>query len=304
VEQPFNKTETFHVEQKNSTPESCAVCGKTALIETLICPDHFLSKELFSLFLCKNCLTLSTWPQPSPDKIFSYYSSEEYVSHNDSKKGFVNQLYHLVKSRALKNKVKLVQSYLGNHALLDYGCGTGDFVAACAASNISAQGIEPDSGARLAAQNKGLTITELNSLHQNKTCFGVITMWHVLEHTYSPADIINELKNLLVEDGRLIVAVPNYKAHDAAHYKSFWAAYDVPRHLFHFAPESINALCSATGMTLDKTLPMYYDSFYVSMLSEKYKNGSLVAGVLNGAISNLKALKTNNYSSLIYILKK
>jgi 2-polyprenyl-3-methyl-5-hydroxy-6-metoxy-1,4-benzoquinol methylase len=304
VEQPFNKTETFHVEHKNSAPESCVVCGNTALFETLICPDHFLSKELFALFLCKNCLTLSTWPQPSPDKIFSYYSSEEYVSHNDSKKGFVNQLYHLVKSGALKNKVKLVQSYLGNNALLDYGCGTGDFVAACAASNISVKGVEPDSGARLVAQNKGLNIIEPGSINHTKTRFGVITMWHVLEHTYSPVNTINQLKSLLAEDGRLIVAVPNYKAYDAAFYKSFWAAYDVPRHLFHFAPQSITAICKATGMTLDKTLPMYYDSFYVSMLSEKYKNGSMVTGVLNGAISNLKALKTNNYSSLIYILKK
>jgi 2-polyprenyl-3-methyl-5-hydroxy-6-metoxy-1,4-benzoquinol methylase len=253
---------------------------------------------------CEDCSTLTTWPQPLPQNIFSYYASDNYVSHNDSKKGLINRLYHLVKVRALKNKVDLVGPLLNNLPLLDYGCGTGDFVAACANANIKATGVEPDPGARMVAQNKGLDIFEPQDLAKFDKRFGVITMWHVLEHTYNPIDLIQTLKAQLTEGGHLIIAVPNHLSYDAQYYKSNWAAYDVPRHLFHFAPNSIRALCKTTGMTLIKTLPMIFDSFYVSMLSEKYKNGNIVMGALTGAISNLNAKKNNNYSSLIYILKK
>jgi len=292
------------VEQNKQPYTRCLVCGSSSIQLEQECPDHFLTKEVFSLMRCEDCSTLTTWPQPLPHKIFSYYASDNYVSHNDSKKGFINRLYHLVKVRALKNKVDLVGPLLNNLPLLDYGCGTGDFVAVCVKANIKATGVEPDPGARRVAQNKGLDIFEPKDIVNFDKRFGVITMWHVLEHTYNPIELIQNLKAQLTEGGHLIIAVPNYLSYDAQYYKSNWAAYDVPRHLFHFAPNSIHAISKITGMTLIKTLPMMFDSFYVSMLSEKYKNGNVVMGALSGAVSNLKAIKNNNYSSLIYILKK
>lgn len=303
VEPTSKHIESFHVEQSNQ-PKMCAVCGGSKLILYSTCNDHFLTKEVFTLWKCDSCSTLSTWPQPSPEKIFNYYASDEYVSHNDSKKGLINNLYHLVKSRSLKNKIDLVSPLLKNKPLLDYGCGTGDFLAACSANKIAAKGAEPDSGARAIARQKGLDVIHPNDLEKEQRQFGVITLWHVLEHTYNPTETIKTLKSMLVDGGSLIIAVPNYQSNDALYYKDKWAAFDVPRHLFHFSQNSIQHLAQQTGMTLIKTNPMIFDSFYVSMLSEKYSGGNFISGALRGLISNLSALKTHQYSSHIYILRK
>lgn len=303
VEPTTKHTESFHVEQ-STKPHSCMVCGTDQLTLFNSCKDHFLTKEDFSLWQCQSCLTLTTWPQPSHENIFNYYASEEYVSHNDTKKGFINRLYHLVKTRSLQNKIKLVKPLLKDHALLDYGCGTGDFLLACVDKKIAVKGVEPDKGAKSIAVKKGIDVMAPDDLIHSKNHFGVITLWHVLEHTYNPAKTVEDLKSHLVDGGSLIIAVPNYQSSDAVYYKDKWAAYDVPRHLFHFSEKSIQKLAAITGMTLVATKPMIFDSFYVSMLSEKYSGGNMLSGVLRGLISNLSALKTQQYSSMIYILRK
>jgi 2-polyprenyl-3-methyl-5-hydroxy-6-metoxy-1,4-benzoquinol methylase len=303
VEPTPKNIESFHVEQ-SKTPINCGVCRSQHFSFYSECKDHFLSKEDFSLFKCHKCETLITWPQPLPNKIFSYYESEDYVSHNDTKKGFINRLYQIVKTRSLHNKIKLVSPLLSNHSLLDYGCGTGDFLLSCLNSGINAEGVEPDNGARLVATQKGLNVVTPEAFKNTTARYGVITLWHVLEHTYYPAKTIEDLKSMLTDDGSIIIAVPNYQSHDALHYKDKWAAFDVPRHLFHFSKNSIQELANTTGLKLVKTQAMNFDSFYVSMLSEKYKGGNFVSGVLRGLISNLSALKTGQYSSIIYVLKK
>lgn len=302
--EPITKhIESFHVKQPNK-PLTCMVCMSNQLTFFKTCKDHFLTKQDFSLWQCQSCCALTTWPQPAPEKIFNYYASEDYVSHNDTKKGFINRLYHLVKSRSLQNKIKLVVPLLNDHALLDYGCGTGDFLLACVNKNISVKGAEPDPGALSIALKKGLDVLHPEDLSQSKNTFGVITLWHVLEHTYNPTDTVQKLKSYLVDGGSMVIAVPNYQSNDAIYYKDKWAAYDVPRHLFHFSEKSIKELAIKTEMTLVAIKPMIFDSFYVSMLSEKYSGGNMFSGVLRGLISNLSALKTSQYSSMIYILRK
>jgi predicted SAM-dependent methyltransferase len=128
-------------------------------------------------------------------------------------------------------------------------------------------------------------------------------MWHVLEHVYHLKRDIAELVRILKPDGSLIIAVPNMSSKDAKQYKEFWAAYDVPRHLYHFQKETIVNLMSQFNLSCKEILPMKFDSYYVSMLSEKYKNGKLVSGVLNGLKSNLDA-KSGGFSSQIYVFRK
>jgi predicted SAM-dependent methyltransferase len=139
----------------------------------------------------------------------------------------------------------------------------------------------------------------------NSQSFDVITLWHVLEHLPNLENQLSTFKRLLKSNGTLIIAVPNYKSYDALYYKSFWAAFDVPRHLWHFSEDSISKLVSKQNMRVEKTLPMKFDSYYVSLLSEKYKNG--VSNIFNavrvGWLSNFKAKRSGEYSSLIYIVK-
>lgn len=284
--------------------DSCLVCGNGNLSPKLDCSDLFLSKENFTLLSCPKCSVLITSPQPDPSEIFRYYQSEEYVSHSDTKKGLINYAYQKVKSITLKRKIAMLKKLGNGKKLLDFGCGTGDFLLYANKHGYQTMGIEPDESARNLTIKKGLNAHPISWLESGNDTFDFITMWHVLEHTYNPVATLRQLKSKLNNHGVIIIAVPNYASHDAQHYGPFWAAYDVPRHLFHFHPDTIQHISEEIGLALEKVKPMPFDSFYVSMLSEKYQNKNSMLGALTGLKSNLKALQTGNYSSLIYILRK
>ncbi|WP_246175017.1 class I SAM-dependent methyltransferase [Tenacibaculum aiptasiae] len=269
----------------------------------LNCIDYTVSKESYEVMLNEEYDMLVTSPVPS--NLETYYLSEEYISHTDSKKGFIDKIYQLVKNYTLKKKLKLINSFnTESKTILDVGAGTGDFLKVCKENNWEIKGVEPSDKARKIAEEKSIKlhkeITEIKN-----TSFDVITLWHVLEHIPNLVEYTNQLKKLLKPNGVLIIAVPNYKSYDADYYKEFWAAYDVPRHLWHFSKNSIQKIFSNINMNVEKILPMKFDSFYVSLLSEKYKNkkSKTVKAFFVGLKSNLKAKKNGEYSSLIYIIK-
>jgi len=267
--------------------------------------DYLVTGEMFELIYDSKREMLITSPKPASENLSKYYESEEYISHTDSKKGIVSYLYQTVKKRALQKKVALINS-LNNGAgtLLDIGAGTGDFLKQAKDSNWKVSGVEPNEGAKKLAQEKGINLQEsINDL--NGKTFDVITMWHVLEHVPNLEETISTIEKLLKPEGTLIIAVPNYKSFDANHYKEHWAAYDVPRHLWHFSQASMQKIFSK-NLQLLKTKPMIFDSFYVSLLSEKNKTGkqNLIKAFFVGLQSNLSAWKTKEYSSLIYCFKK
>lgn len=252
---------------------------------------------------------LETFPQPKLEELTSYYESSDYISHTDSKKSIIDKVYHFVKKYTIQKKVNLINSFqTENKRLLDVGCGTGDFLVACKNNGWIINGVEPNLNARKVISFKlqdGEKIYH-NLFELSNEQFDVITLWHVLEHVPNLQDYISELKKLLKPNGVLIVAVPNYKSYDANYYNEFWAAFDVPRHLWHFSKKSIELLFYKQGMIVSKILPMKFDSFYVSMLSEKYKTGksNFLKAFCIGLLSNLKAVSNNEYSSLIYVIKK
>jgi 2-polyprenyl-3-methyl-5-hydroxy-6-metoxy-1,4-benzoquinol methylase len=272
----------------------------------ITCKDHTVSGETFSLILDKEKDMLVTSPKPSSESLPSYYESAAYISHTDSKNSFSDKLYHQVKSFMLQTKLKWIEKYFPKKgSILDIGAGTGDFLALAKSQGWEVNGIEPNSLARNNAQEKGIGLSASISEIKNQK-FDVITMWHVLEHVYDLDAQIKELKNLLSDNGVLIIAVPNYKSYDAKHYKEFWAAYDVPRHLYHFSQTSIRSIFKSVGFSLQTTKPLIFDSFYVSLLSEKYKSGTknFFKAFYIGLISNLKAKRSSEYSSLVYFLQK
>ncbi len=268
--------------------------------------DYLVSGEYFDLIQDAQKDLLQTMPQPGEDKLGDYYKSESYISHTDQKKSLVDKAYHFVKGIALKQKTSLITTQNdGKGKLLDIGCGTGDFLVAAKNKGWEVFGVEPNENARELSEKKEVCVkNNLEDIRDSN--FDVITLWHVLEHVQDLDSYIKQISKLLNPKGTLIVAVPNYKSWDAKHYKEYWAAFDVPRHLWHFSKAAVERIFSPYHFKLIETKPMLFDSFYVSLLSEKYKTGKTnwVMAILKGSCSNLSGFFNKEYSSHVYILKR
>lgn len=288
-----------------NTISHCPICSATEFKPFLNAVDYTVSRETFSIVSCANCGFHFTNPIPASDKIGDYYKSESYVSHSSTNKGLINKLYQRVRKHTLKQKLVLVSRLANGKSILDIGAGTGHFLNVCQQAGWNTLGLEPDADARdFAKKEFGVELKSTDELHDlAPNSKDVITMWHVLEHVYELRKDVEQIVKVLKEDGVLIVAVPNWNSFDAKHYQEFWAAYDLPIHLYHFVPTDIKTLFGQFQMEVTEILPMKFDAYYVSMLSEKYKGGNIIKAFFNGWRSNLKA-KTGTYSSQIYILKK
>ena len=277
----------------------------------LNCKDYTVSGETYEVMFNSSYDMLVTSPVPS--NLEEYYKSEDYISHTDSKKSILDKIYQTVKNITLKRKLRLINECLLHQNsisrpeknILDIGAGTGDFLKVCKVNLWNVFGTEPDMEARNIAAKKGVLLHKDVSHFTDKK-FEIITLWHVLEHVENLEEYISTLEKLLTKNGTLIIAVPNYKSYDANYYSKFWAAFDVPRHLWHFSETSISKLFAPVNLKVEKTLPMKFDAYYVSLLSEKYKCGSMkpISALYRGFVSNIKAIKSKQYSSLIYVLKK
>jgi 2-polyprenyl-3-methyl-5-hydroxy-6-metoxy-1,4-benzoquinol methylase len=290
----------------------CPICNKEEIANLLHTKDYALTGEDFQIIQCANCTLEFTHPAPSKEAIAPYYNFPSYISHTDTKEGFVNQIYHKVRNRTLTQKTNWVQSLFTGHKgqLLEVGAGTGAFAHSMFKKGWKVTALEPDATSRQRAlENYDINLLPIEELFQLESAkYDVITLWHVLEHVHDLNAYMKTFNSLLKPNGRLIIAVPNYTSYDAGFYKNYWAAYDVPRHLYHFSPLSMHFLAKKHKMSIVQKLPMWYDSFYVSLLSEKYKKSGMV-GIMRaffvGCISNLIALRNaDRGSSIIYEIKK
>jgi SAM-dependent methyltransferase len=291
---------------------ACPICKGTEIELKFQVIDHSVTGELFILSVCKSCNFLFTTQPPSKENIGKYYKSEDYISHTDSSKGLFNSVYQIIRKYTLSSKRNIITRFLKERQsskLLDYGCGTGAFLKEMQSNGWHVSGIEPDDQARQKASS--LTKEKINGPDKiydfEKKSFEVITLWHVLEHVHDLHETLAQLHNILTEGGLIVIAVPNHLSRDADHYKASWAAYDVPRHLYHFNPTSLQKLLGLHGLKIVKVLPMWFDSFYVSLLSEKYMSGKMriLPAIFQGLFSNIQAvLRPGTCSSQIYIVNK
>jgi len=286
----------------------CPVCNAEKIRQVLLAKDHTVSGETFAVWECSTCQLRFTQDVPGAAYIAPYYKSENYISHSNTSRGFINRMYQSVRKKTLKQKRKMVQCITGlqTGSLLDLGSGTGAFAHEMKQAGWQVTGLEPDAGARKTAKDLfGIDLNDTGGFFDlPPSAFDAITLWHVLEHVHDLYGYITKLKSALKDHGRLFIAVPNYTSKDAAIYKEYWAAYDVPRHLYHFSPPSMQALLEKYGLKLIAYKPMWYDSFYISMLSSKYKHGrtNFLVSFFNGLRSNLDAWgNVRRCSSVIYI---
>jgi 2-polyprenyl-3-methyl-5-hydroxy-6-metoxy-1,4-benzoquinol methylase len=290
---------------------NCPICSSTDITPQLTAKDYTVSQKEFAIWHCSNCTARFTQDVPEQNAIGAYYQSDNYISHSDTKKGFINTLYHTVRNHTLHKKRQLIINEVGmsKGELLDIGCGTGAFLNTMKTAGWGITGLEPDYNARKkAAELYGIQPLESGKLFELKPAsYHAITMWHVLEHVHGLHAYIQQLKNLLTPNGKIFIAVPNYTCKDADVYDAYWAAYDVPRHLYHFSPAAMEQLLSKYNLKVTAIKPMWYDSFYVSMLSEKYINGkgNIIKAFFNGLASNIKAMADKTKcSSVIYVISK
>ena len=290
---------------------SCLVCGSTDTEVLYAAKDHLVSGEDFLLKRCRVCGFTFTADPPDEKDIAKFYLSEDYISHSDKKQSLTDRLYHLARNYMLKKKYNLVRRMTGMEtgALVDIGSGTGYFAGYMNRRGWKVKGIELSEQARNYSVAKfGLTVVSPLEISSIKDSFAdCVTLWHVLEHLYDPAMWLKEIMRILKDDGICIIALPNIKSADARWFGEVWAALDVPRHLWHFSPETLRAFINEHGLICRKVIPMPLDIYYISALSYKNRGRSfpLLRGTITGLFLTFKSLfKKDRASSLIYVVSK
>lgn len=285
---------------------ACPSCGGYTFSGHITSKDYTYSQKDFTLVKCNACQLVFTNPRPVEEQNHLYYKAADYISHTNSTRGLIGFLYKQVRRVNLKRKVAVLEKHQSGKKVLDIGCGTGFFPKAATAAGYSSIGLEPDPDAlKFACENNKVKAYPLEKLKEYSNEFDTVTMWHVLEHVYHLKDQLTQITQALHPGGLLVIAVPNYKSWDGQYYGPFWAGYDVPRHLYHFEETTLQTLVEPFGFNLSDVIPMKFDAYYVSMLSEKYKGGGALKGIFNGRKSNRAARrKTHPYSSQIYVFRK
>ena len=291
-----------------TTLTNCPFCSSQNVVRVLASKDYFLTSTEFNVDRCNSCGITFTNPIPSDSETPTYYQSDNYLSHGGKNSSLFYNAYKLARAFSLQWKTKIVSEAIGEKgSIMDYGCGTGDFLLTCKGKGYRIFGVEPSTKAREDATAKLGNVVASNFPSITERNFDMITLWHVLEHVPDLATTIETLKTYLSLKGTLLIAVPNHKSYDAKHYGEYWAAYDLPRHLWHFDQTTMSNVLEKAGLQVKKIIPLKLDSYYVSILSSKYTPGNKVINFLkaikNGLLSNRSAKKTTEYSSLIYIAK-
>jgi 2-polyprenyl-3-methyl-5-hydroxy-6-metoxy-1,4-benzoquinol methylase len=257
--------------------ESCLVCGNSDQTDQMTVTDHLVSKDDFTLVKCPKCQFRYISDPPSAAGAYRFYDTEEYVEHSDNAEGIVNRVYHYARQWMLKYKYRLLESHGAKRKLLDFGTGTGYFIQAMKSKGYDVRGIEISEKARsFGIKNFALQLFAPDRLYDKdfEGGYGYITFWHVLEHVYEPHMVLQRLKELMADDGVMIVALPNYKCLEAKYYKGYWNGYDVPRHLWHFTKDSFISYMNGQGFKLIKTSRLPLDPYYNCLISESYRNKS------------------------------
>lgn len=291
---------------------SCPVCGSSDFLPHLECRDHIVSQQMFTLVKCSGCGLVFTNPRPDEREIGPYYESKDYLPHTGGSKSAVAVIYRIVRRWAIRRKLALLNSLAPKGRLLDIGCGTGEFLNHCRANGWDGFGVEPGDSARAIATQSGARVAPTFKREDYAPAsLDVITMWHVMEHVHDLKGTVAAIAEILRPGGWLVVAVPNHTSYDATYYGRFWGAYDVPRHLSHFSPDSMRRLIEPVGLRHQQTRSMWFDSVYVSLMAERYQkadtvgsNNPIRAGFI-GLLSNFRSLfRKETCSSQIYVFSR
>jgi 2-polyprenyl-3-methyl-5-hydroxy-6-metoxy-1,4-benzoquinol methylase len=290
---------------------TCLICGSGQNTPCLTVPDRFNPKEKFQLVKCNGCGFVFLSPRPDEESIGAYYQSEAYQPHQEKASSFNEKIYRWVRNRNVRYKRRIIERIVEKGNLLDYGCGTGEFLLEMQQAGWQTIGYEPAEKAAKIAREYGLQM--IQNLSEIKSKLNVITMWHVLEHVHQANELLEKIHQVLDPEGMLIIAVPNRLSFEAQMYRSNWVAWDAPRHLYHFTPADMARLLDKHSFQIVDHKMLYFDPWYNALLSASLetsgKNGpikivALFKALLFGKLSMFFGmLDKKRASSVIYLAK-
>lgn len=286
--------------------EKCPVCSSEQIKPYLKATDWGYSGKPFEIYECKQCTFAFTQDIPDQTEIAQYYQHADYVSHTDTQEGLFFKIYHKVRAKMLRKKRLWVEKHSTKGRILDIGAGTGYFLNEMKQNAWEVLGFEPEATARSVAQSnfKIDLKSDLEKIVNTEKKFDALSMWHVLEHVHTLDTYFEYFNQLLNPKGKVFIAVPNYTSTDGQFYKENWAAWDVPKHLWHFSPQSLEKLAEKHHFQLEKKYALPFDAFYIALLSEKSFLGKIRATFI-GSLSYVKAVfSVDKASSVLYVLKK
>lgn len=306
-----------HPFDKVSENSSCPCCGGRAYTLLFSCKDYLVSGKEFPLIRCTECGFLFTDQAPLPEELGGYYKSTEYVSHQDEQRGFINRIYRFIRRIMLSQKGRWVKQSMQGYfpkTMLEVGAGIGYFARYMQQKGVIISAIEQDEQARFQAEQRlGKVLypylSDLPTEEVPTGGFDLIALWHVLEHIPDFSSHLQSFRQLLSDRGRLILALPNPNSFDAQYYGSHWAAYDVPRHLWHFSPQSVTSLARRFGWKVIAEKSLLLDGFYISILSEQNSRNKSLSSLLRGIWVGFRAFihalpNKRKASSIVYVLQK
>lgn len=306
----------------------CPISGSTEFTVSLQVPDRFdpSGKEQWQL-VCSNASGLVMLnPRPESSEIACHYHSGTYDPHlhTQNSSGLRDKLYLAARSLSLRSRASIilqgVTKPLQQLSILEIGCSTGDLLhyfhqkKRIPTHNLA--GVEPDTEAATHAR-KVSGVTVCPSIYEESLSgktFDRIVLWHTLEHIHAINETLEWTVKKLQPEGVVVIALPNPASSDAKHYRENWIAWDAPRHLFHFTPDTLKKLLEAHNLTVFRQLPYPPDALYNIFHSEKLlckrhnlsfhplrKVNALWRGVL-GAVKG--QIRPEEASSLVFFARK
>lgn len=254
---------------------NCPLCGSENYKINLSAPDRFNPNgSAFEIVRCLNCEVAFLNPRPTRQSIAEFYKNAAYQPFlsTQSNLSLWDRLYRWVRVYTIRSKRKKIEKLKTGGLLLDVGCGTGEFLNEMQSSGWQVTGLEMDrEAAEFAEKTYHLNVFrgDLSASSFAGSSFDVITLWHVLEHLPNPKESLKQAKDLLKEDGWLLIACPDIASLDARFYQKHWVALDAPRHLLHFEPKSMAALCDSVALQMREIQQLPLDAFYNCLMSEQ-----------------------------------
>jgi len=238
------------------------------------------SKELFNFDQCANCQLVFLNPRVNLDSLKNYYTSHYLPYRGSDAWGKYSKLVEGSQKKLDLKRVKRVKELYAltpKSLILDVGCGNPSFLKACQQElNCKTMGIDfSDEGWKdQSTQFKGLDlqVAEIKDLSVNLKP-DVITMWHYLEHDYTPLENLTYLKSIAKPSTTLIIEIPNFDSISRKKYNENWAGWHTPRHTSLFSPDNIKLLLDKSGWKVSQLLTYGtlnpYLLFWMSEMEQK-----------------------------------
>jgi len=292
--------------------EKCPICGHSEFEKVYDLDDYKITQETFSLEKCPECTLIFTVDPPLGENIGRYYESDDYLEHSNRKNDLFSKMYSWGRDLMFGYKYGIIKKLGPKGKILDIGAGSGYYLNFMSKKGYEVQGIEMSERARNHAKSEhGLHIHPDEMFHNRdfKQKFDMISLWHVMEHLYDLNKVMKRFDELLNPNGSLVIALPNYNALEVQTYKKYWNGWDVPRHLWHFSPQSIRKLVGNHGFEITSMHTMPLDPLFNTLLTNKYRKGNPLVNVLRMGTVGVASLiqgffNVEKASSIIYIIKR